>query len=104
MNTVVASKPSAFGYRVVASVAVGHALVVFLLWLGVFFADVQLISGRVWLILVWLWLVWPILLALYPGRSRRGLAVPLLVGFALIAPCIPTAFVFTAWAIGGFAP
>ena len=104
MNTIVASKPFAVGFRVLASITVAHALVVLLLWLGVFYADVQFISGRVWLVLLWLWLVWPLLLAFHPGRSLRGVAVPLLVGIALIAPCVPTAFAFTAWVIGGFAP
>jgi hypothetical protein len=91
-------------YRLLAAMAMAHAFVALLIWLAVFTADTQLIPARVWAAFVWLWLVWPVLLALHPGRTLKRLAIPLLVSLALLAPCIPVALMFTAWAIGGFAP
>jgi hypothetical protein len=91
-------------YRLVAAMAIAHALVTLLLWSAVLIADLQVVSARIWLALVWLWLVWPVVLAFHRDRSLKRVAVPSLIGLALLAPCIPVAFAFTAWTIGGFAP
>ena len=91
-------------YRLVAAMAIAHALVVLLLWSAVFIVDVQLVPARVWLALIWLWLLWPFALALHRERSLKRVAVPSLIGLVLLAPCIPVAFALTAWAFGGFAP
>jgi hypothetical protein len=100
-----ATTPTAWvPYRLLAAMAIAHAFVALLIWLGVCMANTQFMPARAWSVLVWLWLVWPLVLALHPARSLKRFAVPLLVGLALLAPCIPVAFMFTAWAIGGFAP
>ena len=91
-----------FSFHRLALLAICHASVVLLLWVGVFNADLQLISERSWLILAWLWLAWPLLLALHPARSLRRVSVPLIIGTVLLIPCAPTMFALTVWAIGGF--
>jgi hypothetical protein len=104
MNTAAALVPSRQRFRALSAGTIVHASIVLLLWLGVFYADLEIISGRWWLLLVWLWLIWPPLLVLHPVQTVKRVAVPVAVGLALMIPCIPTAFSFTAWALGGFAP
>jgi hypothetical protein len=91
-------------YKILAGLAIAHAALVLLLWLGEFYADVHILSGRIWLALVWLWLLWPLALALHPSRSLPRFAVPTVLGAVALAPCIPTAYAFTSWAVFGFAP
>lgn len=83
---------------------IAHALVALTVGLVAVVADVYVMPARVWLVVVWLWLVWPLSLALHPERSLKRVAVPSLIGLAILAPCIPMAFAFTAWSIEGFAP
>jgi hypothetical protein len=104
MTAVAALSPMPQPYRALSVAAVVHALVVLLLWLGVFYAHWDLIPGRWWLLLMWLWLIWPVLLTLHPARTLRRVAVPAALGAALLGPCLPTAYAFTTWVIGGFAP
>ena len=91
-------------YRILAWLAVLHAAAVLALWLAATFADVMPVSGRMWTATVWLWGLWLPLLALHPGRSRRRFIVPTGVSLLLLAPSLPTAYAFTAWSLGGFAP
>jgi hypothetical protein len=98
------SAPSA-NFRYLAVGAVVHAALVALLWASEIYFDVAVIPGRVWLILSWLWLLWPIVLLLHPDRSPMRVLVPSLIGLGLLAPCVPTIWLFTVWAVGGgFAP
>jgi hypothetical protein len=103
MSTV-ATPTARIPYRMLSAMTIAHALIVLLLWLTVLMADAQLISARLWLALFCLWLVWPLGLVLHPARSLKHVAVPSLIGLALLAPAMPVAFSFTAWSIGGFAP
>jgi uncharacterized membrane protein YGL010W len=91
-------------YKILGALAVAHAALVLLLWLAVFYAEIDVLSGRAWLALVWLWLLWPLALAFHPRRSLKRFVVPTIVGVAVLAPCIPTAYTFTSWAVFGFAP
>ena len=91
-------------YRALATAAIVHALLVVLLWVGQFYFDVSILPGRVWLVLAWSWLIWPVVLLLHPDRSPMRVFMPCLVGLALLAPCLSTVWSFTAWAFGGFAP
>ena len=59
----------------------------------------SLLPGQVWLALAWLWLVWPLLLVLHPAGTPRRIFVPVFIGVVLIAPCMATIFLFTAWAL-----
>lgn len=104
MNVVVALNPVSHQFRALAGGAIMHALIVLLVWLSVFYFDLDLVSGQWWLLLFWSWPVWSLLLILHPVRSFKRVAVPVSIGIALLVPCIPTAFAFTVWTLGGFAP
>jgi len=93
------SRQSGLGFRVFAFLTVLHALLVLLIWAGEFYVAVSLISGRAWLILAWLWLAWPFVLALHPAGSRRRVIVPIVIGIILLAPCAGSIFLFTVWAL-----
>jgi hypothetical protein len=95
------SDSTVFRQRLVGTLAVLHSIVVLLLW---FAAQRIGFSGRVWLAIAWLWLVWPVLLAILPGRSFKRFCIPVSLSLVIIAVCIPTLLAMTAWAIGGFAP
>ena len=87
--------------RLIGMFAVMHSIVVLLLWL----VGVRIgLSGRVWVAVTWLWLVWPVLLAILPGRSLQLFLVPVIISLVILAVCIPALLAMTAWAIGGFAP
>ena len=89
-------------YRVFACSCVIHALVVFAFWAAMFVANLDLMPGKVWLALAWLWLIWPAALLLHPGRSLRRIAWPVLIAVGLLVPCTPVIFTFTVWAVQGF--
>jgi hypothetical protein len=91
-------------YQTLAALAVVHAVLVLVLWLSAIQADVVAVSGRVWLFLTWLWLAWLPVLFLHPGRTRLRFIVPATLSLVALVPCIPTAYTFTVWAVGGFAP
>jgi len=101
--SVTRSAPSST-YRTLAAISIVHAVLILLLWVGMFKFDFDAVPGRAWLILFLLWLIWPLVLLLHPERSAVRVLVPCLVGIALLAPCLSTAWTFTVWAIGGFAP
>jgi len=98
------SAPSDRQYKILGTLAIAHAALVLLVWLAVFYAELDVLSGRIWLALVWLWLFWPLALAFHPRRSLQRFVVPTILGVVFLAPCIPTAYTFTAWAVFGFAP
>ncbi|MGH8713873.1 MAG: hypothetical protein ACREYB_07695 [Casimicrobiaceae bacterium] len=99
MPSISRSRLSLQSFQVLALLCVAHALIVLLLWIGRSFADLSLLSGQLWLALAWLWLVWPLLLVLHPAGSARRIFLPVFVGVVLIAPCMATIFLFTAWAL-----
>jgi hypothetical protein len=82
-----------------AQLSDAHALIVQLLWTVHSFANMALLPGQIWLALAWLWLVWPLLLVLHPAGTPRRIFVPVFIGVVLIAPCMATIFLFTAWAL-----
>lgn len=46
MNAVVAFNPMPYQFRALAAAAIAHALIVLLLWLGAFYADLDLILEK----------------------------------------------------------
>ena len=102
LASAVRSPPSST-YRVLAVVAVFHAALIVLIWLGAFYFDLAVVSSRAWMVFSWLWLIWPLVLLLHPDRSPLRILVPCLIGIAMLAPCLSTLWSFTIWAIGGFA-
>lgn len=95
------SRFSLQSFQIMALLCVGHALMVLLLWAVQSFGNMALLAGQVWLVLAWLWLVWPLSLALHPAASPRRIFVPVFIGVVLMAPCMATIFLFTAWALDG---
>jgi hypothetical protein len=95
------SRFSLQSFEVMALLCVAHALIVLLLWTAHSFANMALLPGQIWLALAWLLLVWPLLLVLHPAGTPRRIFVPVFVGVVLIAPCMATIFLFTAWALDG---
>jgi hypothetical protein len=78
-----ASPPDARVHRILGCAAVLHGgLLLFL----PSFADDGWMSWtvRLWVGLATLWFFWPLILALYPGRSARRVFVPLI----LVTPCV----------------
>ena len=57
-----------------------------------------------WLILQWLWFLWPLVLVAHPARSPQGVIVPVGVGLLLVVPNALWLWTYTAWAFNGFAP
>lgn len=97
------SRFSLQSFQILALLCVAHALTVLLLWSVQSFGKMALVAGQVWLAMAWLWLIWPLLLLLHPAASPRRIFVPVFIGVVLLAPCMATIFLFTAWALDGSA-
>lgn len=95
------SRLSLQSFQILALLCVAHALIVLLLWSIQSFGNMALVAGQMWLALAWLWLIWPLLLILHPAGSPRRVFVPVFMGVVLLAPCMATMFLFTAWALDG---
>jgi hypothetical protein len=91
-------------YWFVAGLTVGYAALVLLVWIVALYADVYWLSGRAWTLMAWLWLAWPVTLALHPVRSLSRVAIPVAIGLAFLAPCIPVLWEYSMWVFGGVAP
>ena len=92
-------------HRVLASLTVGHSMGVLAIWLLADRAGRSLVvRPSVWVMFAWLWLAWPIVLAVHPGRSMARVVVPVGVSALLLAPCIEMVLMFTSWIFKGFAP
>jgi hypothetical protein len=103
MSATVSGLAPRGSYGSVVALLIAHALLVLLVWVGWFYFNVGVVSARTWVTLCWLWLIWPMLLMLLPGRTARRVFVPLLIGIALLAPCLSTLWSFAVWTLGGFA-
>jgi hypothetical protein len=90
-------------HRAIASGALVHAAVIAASWWLMFYADVDVIPGKVWVVLAWAWLVWPVVVVVWRQASRLTVAA-LGLGILIMVPCASTIYTFTAWSIGGFAP
>ena len=85
-------------------VCVLHALFVSSIWMLVFKFEIDVLSGRVWLVIALSWLLW-ISQIVFPFRAKRmDWVATVLVGFVLLVPTVSTQYTFLAWAIEGFAP
>jgi hypothetical protein len=91
-------------YYMLVAACIAHALLVLSLWSAAALFGRAVLSAPVWLVLAVLWLTWPMLLVRYAQGRIVGVTVTVLIGAAILAPCIPTIFTFAAWAISGFAP
>jgi hypothetical protein len=86
-------------FQILALLCVAHALTVLLLWGIQSFAKMALVGGHIWLAMAWLWLIWPLLLVLHPASTARRIFIPVFIGVVLLAPCMATIYLFTAWAL-----
>ena len=102
MNESASAAGATVAYRVLALSCVVHALVVFTVWTAMFVSNLDLMSGKIWLTLAWLWLIWPAALMFQPGRTLRRVAWPVLIAVGLLVPCAPVIFTFSVWAVRGF--
>jgi hypothetical protein len=89
-------------HRWLAIASVSHAATVFIIWLTAI--NHPLIPPKLWIVIGWLWFLWPIVLSFHTGRSLSRVLVPTIIGLAFLAPCLPSLAAFTAWNIHGFAP
>jgi len=90
-------------HRAIASGSLVHAAVIAGSWWFMFYADVAVIPGKLWVVLAWAWLVWPGVVVGWRQASRLTV-VALAVGALIMVPCVSTIYTFTAWSINGFAP
>ena len=104
MPNAIARNESIGRLRLLQGGCILHAAIVLSLWVATFPADLEVIPGKLWLALAWLWIVWPIAIALHPAFDFKQRVLPVVAGAALLAPCIPVIYTFTVWAIWGFAP
>ncbi len=70
----------AFGAAAVCHAAVVTAVCIVLLFHG------EVPFGRLWVVFVTSWLVWPVLLLLHHGRSLSRVAIPVLISLLLLWP------------------
>jgi|SRR5450631_442267 len=101
MFASVARPAPSSAYRALATIMIVHALLILLFVLSLIYFDFAVIPGRAWLILSWLWFIWPLVLLLHPDRSVLRVLAPCLVSIALLAPCAPLVWALTVLAIGG---
>jgi len=90
--------------KVVIAGALVHAVCVTLLWVAAMHWDTRVVSGPVWVVLAWTWLLWPILLLSTSARSSRHAIAAVVVGAVALAPTAGEIYAFTVWTVGGFAP
>src|SRR5215831_6431294 len=95
--------PGASNQRLIAGAALAHAIFVTSWWWAAMYPHIVPFSVRVWVVVAWLWLVWPLLLLVRRREASRFASVAVLIGAGIIVPCVPTIFTFTAWSINGFA-
>jgi hypothetical protein len=81
-----------------------HAGLVTALWLLVFKFEVEVLSGKIWMMLAMTWLLWPICALVSPRGVWKKRAIAGFVGILILAPTIPTLYTFIVWTVEGFAP
>jgi hypothetical protein len=87
----------------IAICTLAHAAIVTGLWVASMYRDVRVVSGPVWALIAWAWLVWPLLLAVSRANSSRLTLGAVAMGALIIAPTVPEIYAFTAWSVRGFA-
>jgi hypothetical protein len=92
--------PVPLTYCILAGATILHALILTLM----IRLNLNIISGRTWIVLVWFWFLWPIVISIHPARSLRRWLFPVVTGILLLVPCWFEILVFTSWRIDGFAP
>lgn len=83
-------------HRILETLAVTHAAGILAVYLRIWYGRSSPEWGStVCVALAILWIFWPIVLALHPGRSRMRFSVPMIISLLLLSFCRP---VFTDWA------
>jgi hypothetical protein len=91
-------RPVPLSYRLLAGATVIHPTILLL----IFFSKIT--SARIFILLGWVWFLWPIILLIHPARSLRRWFIPVGIGFLLFLPSLFGVFTMTMWKINGFAP
>jgi hypothetical protein len=94
--------PPSFVYKCLAAASVGHAFLVFLIWIGHIYYDYSPLSAITWASFACLWLAWPLVLVIHPRKSPIYLAGSLILGIAMLLPCATTIYAFIVWTLYGF--
>ena len=90
MNAAANSRSQWPSYQVLASLSVSHAVTVLILGAGAFLWKWPFADARLWwAALGWAWTIWFFVLFLHPMRTRKQLAVTLVLGLTVLLPCLP---------------
>jgi hypothetical protein len=81
-----------------------HAGLITVLWLLVFKFEVEVLPGKIWMVVAMTWLLWLVSSLLSPRDALKRRAIAGLVGILILAPTIPTLYTFIVWTVQGFAP
>jgi hypothetical protein len=81
-----------------------HAVIVCADWVLTFQFNLDILPGKIWLVLALAWFAWPFVLLLARREDRTQWGVAVGVGMLVLVPTIPTLYTFLVWAIEGFAP
>jgi hypothetical protein len=91
-------------YRILAVLAIAHALFISLCWFSVGWTGHMILPARIWLALACAWPLWLIVLAFHPARSLRTFLFTAAIGLLLWFYCFPALAAFVVWRTRGFAP
>jgi hypothetical protein len=101
-----------FTHKCLAAASVGHAFLVFLIWISTiyyeffykFFYDylpLRVLAVK-WAPFACLWLLWPPVLVIYLRESPLYLGGSLILSIAMLLPCVTTVYAFIVWTLWGF--
>jgi hypothetical protein len=81
-------------HRILGCLAVFHSASLFAVSIGVNTGDFYGVTAwpwwlhHLWVGVASLWVLWPLVLVIHPGRSAARIAVPIAVGLVFLLPCI----------------
>jgi hypothetical protein len=81
-----------------------HALLVCGIWVLVFKFDLDVMPGKLWMVIALAWLLWLGAVVLSRRENRMRWIIVIAIGVLLLAPTIPTLYTFIVWSVEGFAP
>ena len=81
-----------------------HAAIASGIWVLMFMFDVDILSGKAWMVLTLVWVVWVGAPIISPKAIKMRWTLTIAAGLLLLAPTISTLYTFIIWGIWGFAP
>jgi hypothetical protein len=89
--------------QIIAFGALIHAALITAMWAAAMYGDVRVLSGPVWVLVAWAWLVWPAILITSHAYASRLATAAVAIGALVIVPTTPEIYTFTWWSFGEFA-